>query len=74
MLIKIDELIKEVLPLLPKKRRIEAYEVWNAIPTIRRARRIDAYCLEERRGFRSHRTTSRMDYAQSNGDQTDATV
>ena len=64
------EIIDDVLRRLPKKPNIEPYELWNSIPNLRRARRVDAYCLEERRGHRSRRSSEWLDTQKSSNKQT----
>jgi hypothetical protein len=65
------EIIDDVLRRLPnKKTGIKPYELWNAIPTFRRAKRVDAYCFEERRSARSSRSAEWLDLQKNRDKQT----
>jgi len=65
------EIIDETLRRLPnKKPGIKPYEIWNAIPNLRRARRPDAYCFEERRSARSSRSAEWLDLQKNRSKQT----
>ena len=66
------EIIDETLRRLPKdtEQRLKKYELWNAIPNLRRSKRVDAYCFEERRGARTRRSKEWLDLQASNYEKT----
>jgi hypothetical protein len=65
------DIIDDVLRRLPnQKEGVDCYELWNAIPNIRRAKRIDAYCFEKRRGPRCRRSEAWLDLQASNYEKT----
>ena len=56
--------------MLVKNQRMKPYELWSAIPDLRRVRRPDAYCFEERRGARSRRSKEWLEPQKSSNKQT----
>ena len=66
--LQLAEIVDEVLRLLPKnmEQQIDAYELWDAIPNFRRAKRVDAYCLEKRRSPRTRRSEEWLDLQANN--------
>ena len=57
------EIIDETLRRLPKntEQKLKKYELWNAIPNLRRVKRVDAYCFEKRRSPRTRRSEEWLD-------------
>ena len=67
----LEEVIDDVLRRLPnKKEGLKPYELWNAVPTFRRAKQVDAYCFEERRSARSSRSAEWLDLQKSSSSKT----
>ena len=61
------EIIDDVLRRLPnKKPGIKPYEVWNAIPTFRRIRRVNAYGKPKGRSTRSSITQEWLELQKNN--------
>ena len=65
------EIVDETLRRLgTKKEGVDCYELWNAIPNLRRAKRVDAYCFEKRRSPRTRRSEAWLDLQASNYEKT----
>jgi hypothetical protein len=64
------EILEDVLRRLPKKPKLESYELWNAIPNFRRSKRFNAYSFEEGRSARSRRSKEWLDVQKNRSTKT----